>query len=109
IGARRHGRESPGAMIRRTRGHTMQRRTMLIAWAAAVLAPRTSFAGPTASPPGAEVYIIWPYDGAVIKGGFWVRMGLRNMGLCPKGIDRPNVGHHHLLIDTDLPPMDQPI
>ncbi|HEY3538643.1 MAG: DUF4399 domain-containing protein [Trinickia sp.] len=87
----------------------MQRRTMLIAWAAAVLAPRMSFAGPTASPPGAEVYIIWPYDGAVIKGGFWVRMGLRNMGLCPKGIDRPNVGHHHLLIDTDLPPMDQPI
>jgi hypothetical protein len=36
-------------------------------------------------------------------------MGLRNMGICPKGINRPNVGHHHLLIDTDLPPFDQPI
>jgi|SRR5579863_6553307 len=95
----------------------MNRRTMLVAiaptlaWATgAMLLPRPAFAGPTPSPPGAEVYIIWPYDGAVIAGGkFWVRMGLRNMGICPKGVDRPNTGHHHLLIDTDLPPMDQPI
>ena len=95
----------------------MQRRTMLVAiaatlpWAAgALLLPRSASAGPTPAPPGAEVYIIWPYDGAVITGGkFWVRMGLRNMGICPKGVDRPNTGHHHVLIDTDLPPMDQPI
>ncbi|HEV3105060.1 MAG TPA: DUF4399 domain-containing protein [Trinickia sp.] len=87
----------------------MQRRTVLIAWGAAVLAPRLAFAGPTPSPPGAEAYIIWPPDGAVIKGAFWVRMGLRNMGVCPKGINRPNVGHHHLILDTDLPPMDQAI
>jgi hypothetical protein len=25
------------------------------------------------------------------------------------GSDRENSGHHHLLIDTDLPPLDQPI
>jgi hypothetical protein len=94
----------------------MQRRTTLVAiaaslpWAAGgLLAPRIAFAGQTPSPPGAEVYIIWPYDGAVVDGKFWVRMGLRNMGVCPKGVDRPNTGHHHLLIDTDLPPMDQPI
>ncbi|KXU84992.1 hypothetical protein CI15_22165 [Paraburkholderia monticola] len=64
----------------------------------------------TASPPGAEEYIIWPSDGAVIHGGkLWVRMGLRNMGVCPKGVVFPNTGHHHLLIDTDLPPLDQEI
>ena len=64
----------------------------------------------TASPPGAEEYIIWPADGAVIHGGkLWVRMGLRNMGVCPKGIVFPNTGHHHLLIDTDLSPLDQEI
>jgi hypothetical protein len=64
----------------------------------------------TASPPGAEEYIIWPSDGAVIHGGkLWVRMGLRNMGVCPKGVARPNCGHHHLLIDTDLPALDQEI
>ncbi|SMG55366.1 DUF4399 domain-containing protein [Paraburkholderia susongensis] len=64
----------------------------------------------TPSPPGAEEYIIWPPDGAVIHGGkLWVRMGLRNMGVCPKGVAIPNTGHHHLLIDTDLPPLDQEI
>ncbi|MDE1184296.1 DUF4399 domain-containing protein [Paraburkholderia sp.] len=64
----------------------------------------------TPSPPNAEEYIIWPADGAVIHGGkLWVRMGLRNMGVCPKGVNVPNTGHHHLLIDTDLPPLDQEI
>jgi hypothetical protein len=58
----------------------------------------------TPSPKDAQVYFIWPSDGAVIEGGkFWLRMGLRNMGVCPKGVDLPNVGHHHLLIDTELP------
>jgi len=57
-----------------------------------------------------EEYIIWPPDGAVIHGGkLWVRMGLRNMGVCPKGVAFPNTGHHHLLIDTDLPALDQEI
>ena len=64
----------------------------------------------TPSPPGAEEYIIWPSDGTVIHGGkLWVRMGLRNMGVCPKGVAVPNTGHHHLLIDMDLPALDQEI
>jgi hypothetical protein len=71
---------------------------------------RAALAEQTASPPGAQEYIIWPSDGAVIHGGkLWVRMGLRNMGVCPKGVAFPNTGHHHLLIDTDLPPLDQEI
>jgi hypothetical protein len=60
-------------------------------------------------PPDAKVYIIWPPDGAVIKGAFWVRMGLSGAGIAPAGVDKPNTGHHHLLIDVDLPPLDQPI
>jgi hypothetical protein len=64
----------------------------------------------TPAPENADVYIIWPYDGAVITGGkMWVRMGARNIGIAPKGTDKPNVGHHHLLIDTDVPALDQPI
>ena len=35
--------------------------------------------------------------------------GLRNMGIAPAGSDRENSGHHHLLIDTQLPPLDKPI
>jgi hypothetical protein len=61
-------------------------------------------------PADAKVYILWPSDGqAVSSSGFWVRMGLSNAGIAPAGVDVPNTGHHHLLIDTDLPPMDQPI
>ena len=61
-------------------------------------------------PPDARVYFIWPHDGQVIEGGkLWVRMGLSGAGIAPAGVDVPNTGHHHLLIDTDLPPMDQPI
>jgi hypothetical protein len=69
-----------------------------------------TMAGPTAAPANAQVYFIWPHDGTVINGGkFWVRMGLRNMGIAPKGTDVPGTGHHHLLIDTDMPPMAEPI
>ncbi len=64
----------------------------------------------TPAPKDAKVYIIWPPDGAVIYGGkLWVRMGLRNAGVAPKGACVPNTGHHHLLIDTDLPPFDEEI
>jgi hypothetical protein len=35
--------------------------------------------------------------------------GTRNFGVAPAGVNRPNTGHHHLLIDVPLPPLDQPI
>ena len=38
-----------------------------------------------------------------------IRFGLREMGVAPAGSERANSGHHHLLIDTELPPLDQPI
>jgi hypothetical protein len=64
----------------------------------------------TPAPKNAEAYIIWPSDGTVINGGkFWMRMGLRNMGVAPRGTERPNVGHHHVLIDTDPPPPGEAI
>ena len=63
---------------------------------------------------GAEdaiVYIGWPKTGQVLPKGrpFRVWFGLRNMGVAPKGVPFPNSGHHHLLIDTELPPLDQEI
>jgi hypothetical protein len=65
--------------------------------------------GPTASAPGAEVYFAELKDGAVVGPNVTVHFGLRNMGVAPAGSDRPNSGHHHLLVDTELPPLDQPI
>jgi hypothetical protein len=77
---------------------------------AAPAQPAAEAAGRTKAPAGAKAYIIWPRNGAVIKGGkFWIRMGLQNMGIAPAGTDKPNTGHHHLIIDEELPPMDEPI
>lgn len=62
------------------------------------------------SPPNAELKIIWPPDGEQIQAGrLWVRMGLKNMGVAPANIKKEGTGHHHFLIDTDLPPLDEPI
>lgn len=65
--------------------------------------------GPVASPPGAAVYFIDIKDGATIPTKPTIHFGLRGMGVAPAGSERANAGHHHLLIDTDLPPLDQPI
>ena len=62
------------------------------------------------SPPGARVYIVWPKDGTVIKGGkFWLRMGLSGMGVAPAGTEMAGTGHHHVIIDSELPATDEPI
>ena len=60
-------------------------------------------------PENARVYILWPGDGQVVHGGFWVRMGLTEGGIAPANFEKANTGHHHLLIDTDLPALDKPI
>ena len=73
--------------------------------------PGTVVAGDTPAPKNAYLYIGWPNDGEVIRSGrpFRVWFGLRHMGVAPKGVDRAAAGHHHLLIDTPLPPFDEEI
>ena len=61
------------------------------------------------APRNAMVYFHYPLDGLRVPERFTVRIGLKEMGVAPAGIDKPGTGHHHLLIDTDLPPLDQPI
>ena len=73
-----------------------------------LLAPLPLLAA-TPSPPGAREYFISPKDGATVHGPVTVRFGLKGMGVAPAGIQKDTTGHHHLLIDTDLPPLDQPI
>jgi hypothetical protein len=64
----------------------------------------------TASPAGAEEYIISPKDGATVDKTFKVQFGLKGMGVAPAGVDMPDTGHHHLLIDVKDPlPLDAPI
>jgi len=73
---------------------------------ALALAAAVGFAGSapaqTPSPPGAKVYFINLHDGSRVKSPFLVQFGLTGMGVAPAGVEKPNTGHHHLLIDTKL-------
>jgi hypothetical protein len=62
------------------------------------------------APAGAEVYIVSPADGAKVKSPVTVVFGLKGMGVAPAGIKFDNTGHHHLLIDSELPAdLSQPL
>ena len=64
----------------------------------------------TPAPKNAYVYIGWPQNGAVVgPTHIKVWFGTRNFGVAPAAVEKPNTGHHHLLIDVPLPPLDQPI
>jgi len=71
--------------------------------ATAPAAPAAAALPRTASPPGAEVYIISPKNRATVKSPVRVQFGLKGMGIAPAGIKFDNTGHHHLLIDSDAP------
>ena len=81
----------------------MTRRVLLAAAAALGGWPARALAGPTSAPKDAYLYITWPNDGDRIKGAFWCRFGLRNMGVTHAGDSFANAGHHHLFIDVDEP------
>ena len=76
---------------------------------ALVVLPAAGRADPTPAPAGAYLYIGWPNNGDVVKSPFKVWFGLRNMGVAPAGIVKPNTGHHHLLVDVATPPLDAAI
>jgi hypothetical protein len=65
----------------------------------------------TPAPPNASVYFINLKDGDTDMSPFKIQFGLTGMGIAPAGVERPNTGHHHLLIDTTLSPeeLKQPI
>ena len=67
------------------------------------LLPAAAYAQATPAPADAYLYFVWPQDGTTIKGAFWARFGLRNMGVTQAGSNAPNAGHHHLLVDVNEP------
>ena len=86
-------------------------RTMLLLVGMFVTAGATCASAQTPSPTGAKVYFINLNDGAELDSPFLVQFGLSGMGVAPAGIEKPNTGHHHLIIDTTLTPeeLKQPI
>jgi hypothetical protein len=61
----------------------------------------------SAAPAGAYSYIVNLHNGETVASPVKVIFGLTaNMGVAPAGVEKPNVGHHHLLVDTTLKPED---
>lgn len=75
-----------------------------------ILAPALALAGGrTPAPPGATLYFIQPNDGETVTSPVTVKFGLQGMGVAPSGVAKEHTGHHHLVVDADLPPLDGPI
>ena len=113
-GARRCCRGSGGARSPRSPGARRPAAALALAGAVAAFA----LAGPARAdggyerapaPEGAELYFISPADGETVRSPVTVRFGLRGMGVAPAGVSKPHTGHHHLLIDTEVPSYDEPL
>jgi len=77
---------------------------------AAFIIGGAAVAGDSPAPKNAYLYIGWPNDGEVVhNNNFRVWFGLRNMAIAPAGTEKPMTGHHHLIVDAPLPPMDEEI
>jgi hypothetical protein len=77
---------------------------------AAQPAPAASPGQRTPAPPDAHVYIGWPNDGQTLPAGrIKIWFGARNIGVAPAGVNFRHTGHHHLLINVPVPPLDEPI
>jgi hypothetical protein len=75
-------------------------------------APAQSDSAQSKAPEGAHSYFVNLKNGDTVTSPFKVVFGLTpNMGVAPSGVEKPNVGHHHLLIDKTLSAeeMTQPI
>ena len=62
-----------------------------------------AWAGETPSPPDANVYFINLKDGDTVQNPVLIQFGLVGMGVAPAGVEKPDTGHHHLLIDAQPP------
>lgn len=61
------------------------------------------------APKNAKVFFLDLKDGQHIPPKVTIHFGISGMDLAAAGSTRPKTGHHHLLIDTELPALDQPI
>ena len=61
----------------------------------------------TPAPADAAAYIISPKDGETVQSPVRVVFGLSNMGVAPAGVDNEHTGHHHLLVNHPVPPLDE--
>lgn len=63
----------------------------------------------TPSAPGAGVFFITPADGDTVRNPIVVEFGIADMTVAKAGDNTPQSGHHHLIVDAELPDLGQPI
>jgi len=63
----------------------------------------------TASPEGARVFFISPADGDTVSNPIAIEFGIEGMSVVAAGVNEGHSGHHHLLVDTDVPDTGMPI
>jgi hypothetical protein len=63
----------------------------------------------TPSPEGARVYFITPADGDTVSSPVTIEFGIEGMAVARAGVEEAASGHHHLIVDADLPALDAPI
>ena len=63
----------------------------------------------TASPEGASVFFIKPADGDTVSNPIQLEFGIDGMRVVPAGINEPDSGHHHLIVNAGLPDTSLPI
>ncbi|MGI9490814.1 MAG: DUF4399 domain-containing protein [Geminicoccaceae bacterium] len=84
-------------------------RSFLVAAASLALAGSVLAQDRTPAPDGAELYFVSPTSGDTISNPVTVVFGLKGMGVAPAGTEKEATGHHHLLVNTDVPALDEPI
>ncbi|MDX1518150.1 MAG: DUF4399 domain-containing protein [Woeseiaceae bacterium] len=63
----------------------------------------------TPAPDGARVFFIAPSDGDTVSNPVVIEFGAEGVAIVKAGVDEPASGHHHLLIDAELPDPSLPI
>ena len=84
-------------------------RFYLVALLLTLVTAASAPAGDRPSPAGARVYIVTPANGEVVSSPVKIVFGLSGMGVAPAGMDKHGTGHHHLLVDTEVPDLGTPI
>jgi hypothetical protein len=78
---------------------------------AVLLSASLAVAGETTSPPGAKVFFVNLKDGDTVTSPVLIKFGISGMAVAPPGEQKPNTGHHHLVIDDKIEGegLDEPI
>lgn len=63
----------------------------------------------TPAPDGARVFFVSPADGATVNNPVVIEFGVESVNVVKAGVDEPLSGHHHLIIDAELPDLALPI